>query len=97
MDQKITILIADDNEEFAKTLTNYIEKEEDMEVVTVAKDGNEAVKMIENVQPDIALLDVIMPHLDGLGVLEKVIELNITKKPTCIMLSAVGQDKITQM
>lgn len=96
MNEKITILIADDNAEFARTLTNYIEKEEDMEVVEVAKDGNEAVKMIEDVQPDIALLDVIMPHLDGLGVLEKVIELNISKKPTCIMLSAVGQDKITQ-
>ena len=96
MKEKITILIADDNAEFAKTLTNYIEKEEDMEVVEVAKDGNEAVKMIEDIQPDIALLDVIMPHLDGLGVLEKVIELNISKKPTCIMLSAVGQDKITQ-
>ncbi len=96
MNEKIRILIADDNAEFARTLTNYIEKEEDMEVVTVAKDGNEAVKMIENTQPDIALLDVIMPHLDGLGVLEKVIELDISKKPTCIMLSAVGQDKITQ-
>ncbi len=96
MNEKITILIADDNAEFARTLRNYIEKEEDMQVVEVAKDGNEAVKMIEKVQPDIALLDVIMPHLDGLGVLEKVIELNISKKPTCIMLSAVGQDKITQ-
>ncbi len=96
MSGKISILIADDNAEFARTLTNYIEKEEDMEVVAVAKDGNEAVKMIENVQPDIALLDVIMPHLDGLGVLEKIIDLNIAKKPTCIMLSAVGQDKITQ-
>ena len=96
MSGKISILIADDNAEFARTLTNYIEKEEDMEVVAVAKDANEAVNMIENVQPDIALLDVIMPHLDGLGVLEKIIDLNIAKRPTCIMLSAVGQDKITQ-
>ena len=96
MNEKIKILIADDNSEFAKTLTSHIEKEEDMEVVGQARDGNEAVKMIENVKPDIALLDVIMPHLDGLGVLEKTSELNISKKPTCIMLSAVGQDKITQ-
>ena len=96
MSEKISILIADDNSEFARTLTNYIEKEGDMEVIGAAKDGNEAVKMIENKQPDIAILDVIMPHLDGLGVLEKVLELNILKKPTCIMLSAVGQDKITQ-
>ena len=96
MNEKISILIADDNAEFAKTLTNYIEKEEDMQVVGIAKDGNEAVSMIKNVQPDIAILDVIMPHLDGLGVLEKVLEIDIPKKPTCIMLSAVGQDKITQ-
>ena len=96
MSEKISILIADDNSEFARTLTNYIVKEEDMEVIGVAKDGNEAIKMIENKQPDIAILDVIMPHLDGLGVLEKVINSNIIKKPTCIMLSAVGQDKITQ-
>ena len=95
MSEKIKILIADDNIEFARTLKSYIEKEEDMEIIGQAKDGNEAVKMIEDLQPDIALLDVIMPHLDGLGVLEKTLELNISKKPTCIMLSAVGQDKVT--
>ena len=96
MNEKTKILIADDNAEFARTLKSYIEKEEDMEVIGQARDGNEAVKLIEDIQPDIALLDVIMPHLDGLGVLEKTSELNISKKPTCIMLSAVGQDKITQ-
>ena len=42
------------------------------------------------------LLDVIMPHLDGLGVLEKIGKTAMSKKPICIMLSAVGQDKITQ-
>lgn len=52
--------------------------------------------MLTNTTPDILLLDVIMPHLDGLGVLEKIEESNISKKPLCIMLSAVGQDKITQ-
>ena len=52
--------------------------------------------MITNNEPDIALLDVIMPHLDGIGVLEKMNTISNDKKPTCIMLSAVGQDKITQ-
>ena len=37
-----------------------------------------------------------MPHLDGLGVLEKINESQMEKKPICIMLSAVGQEKITQ-
>ena len=96
MKNKITILIADDNPEFAKTLTNYIERDEELEVIAVARDGKQAVEMILNTEPDIALLDVIMPHLDGIGVLEKINEANMRKRPICIMLSAVGQDKITQ-
>ena len=96
MKNKISILIADDNPEFAKTLTNYIERDEELEVIAVARDGKQAVEMILNTEPDIALLDVIMPHLDGIGVLEKIKEANMRKRPMCIMLSAVGQDKITQ-
>ena len=94
MEEKISVLIADDNQEFSHTLTNYINSQEDMEVVGAAKDGNEAIDMINNKNPDVVLLDVIMPHLDGIGVLEKV--RTMTNKPICIMLSAVGQDKITQ-
>lgn len=96
MKDNLSILIADDNQEFSHTLSSYINGQEDMEVIAVAKDGNEAVEMISNTTPDVVLLDVIMPHLDGLGVLEKVNMINIDKKPICIMLSAVGQDKITQ-
>ncbi len=96
MKDKISILIADDNPDFARTLTGYIEEDDELEVIAIARDGKEAVEMIVNTQPDIALLDVIMPHLDGIGVLEKINEADMKKKPLCIMLSAVGQDKITQ-
>ena len=96
MKEKISILIADDNAEFASTLSSYIEKENDMEVLGMARDGNDAVEMAKELKPDIMLLDVIMPHLDGLGVLEKIFESDMENKPICIMLSAVGQDKITQ-
>lgn len=96
MKDKISVLLADDNSEFAMTLTGYIEKESEMEVIGIAKDGNQAVEMILNTQPDIVLLDVIMPHLDGLGVLEKVNQAHMSKQPLFIMISAVGQDKITR-
>ena len=96
MKEKTTILIADDNQEFAQTLAKVIQEQEDMEVIGIAKDGEEAVNMISNIMPDVALLDVIMPHLDGIGVLERVANISIDKKPICIMLSAVGQDKVTQ-
>ncbi len=96
MKEKITLLIADDNHDFSQTLARYLEKQEDMEVIGIAKDGVEAVDMISNTIPDIAIIDIIMPHLDGIGVLEKIQKMEPEKRPTCIMLSAVGQDKITQ-
>ncbi len=96
MKEKLNILIADDNQDFSRTLSSYINKQEDMEVIAMAKDGNEAIDMISNTMPDVVILDVIMPHLDGLGVLEKINMIKTDKRPVCIMLSAVGQDKITQ-
>ena len=96
MKEKIKVLIADDNMDFSLTLKNCLEKEE-MEVIGVARDGDEAYELIAKMLPDVAILDVIMPHMDGLGVLERLSNSpNIEKFPMCIMLSAVGQDKITQ-
>ena len=92
--EKIKIIIADDNLEFATTFEKFLNEEEDMEVVAVAKDGVEAYDKIIDLKPDVVLLDVIMPNLDGIGVLEKLNEGDFM--PTCIMLSAVGQDSITK-
>ena len=96
MNEKITILIADDNADFATTLVGHLSKENDMEVIGIARDGKEAYEKIIETKPDVLLLDVIMPYLDGLGVLEKLNTAKMEKRPTCIMLSAVGQTKITQ-
>lgn len=96
MREKITVLIADDNQEFSTTLATYLKNQEDMIVVGRAKDGNEALDMVSSLMPDVVLLDVIMPHLDGIGVLEQMNMIKLNKKPICIMLSAVGQDKVTR-
>ncbi len=93
---KIQVLIADDNREFGDILCEYLSDQNDIDVVGLARDGLEAVELIHQNAPDIAILDIIMPHLDGLGVLEKIAESNMEKKPLFIVLSAVGQDKITQ-
>ncbi len=96
MKEKIRVLIADDNMEFATTLKKYFDQKENMEVIGIAKDGNEAFEKILESKPDVALLDVIMPHLDGIGVLEKLNNVHLEKRPFCVMISAVGQDKITR-
>ena len=94
MKEKIKILIADDNSDFVSTLITYFNTQDDVEIVATAKDGQEAFNKIITERPTVALLDVIMPHLDGLGVLEKLIASNVNL-PICIMLSAVGQDTVT--
>ena len=96
MNNKIRVLISDDNNEFANTLSSFLEKDSAIQIMGIANDGEEALKLIEEIQPDVVLLDVIMPHLDGLGVLERINAMNLNNRPICIMLSAVGQDKITQ-
>jgi two-component system, response regulator, stage 0 sporulation protein A len=92
----IKVLIADDNVQFGQILKEYLEEQEDIDVVAVVKNGLEAVDAVQKHSLDIAIVDIIMPHLDGLGVLEKVQEMNGIDKPLFIILSAVGQDKITQ-
>lgn len=93
---RIKIVIADDNKEFSSILCDYLKGQSDFEVVGVAKDGMEAVKLVSSLQPDVLVLDIIMPHLDGLGVLEKINTTPNMPIPKVIVLSAVGQDKITQ-
>ena len=93
---KISVVIADDNKEFCNILNDYLLNQRDIVVTGVAKDGIEAIKLIQEKKPDLVVLDIIMPHLDGLGVLEKLNTMNIEPMPRIIVLSAVGQDKITQ-
>ncbi len=94
---KLNVAIADDNERMLRLLGDIIRTDEELEVVGTAKDGEEACKMIKDKEPDVVLLDIVMPKLDGLGVLDKVNhDLSIKKHPTFIMISAIGNEKITE-
>lgn len=93
---KISVLIADDNKEFCNILNDYLLNQRDIVVTGVAKDGLEALSLIQEKKPDLVVLDIIMPHLDGLGVLERMNTMKLDPMPRIIVLSAVGQDKITQ-
>lgn len=94
--KKMRILIADDNKDFCDCLSNYISKQDDMEIVSIAHDGNEAVTKIITDNPDVALIDGIMPKLDGIGVMEKLYAQGKTESTMCIMLTAITGEAITQ-
>ncbi|MEK3881535.1 sporulation transcription factor Spo0A [Paenibacillus sp. PL2-23] len=95
---KIEVLLADDNREFTNLLSEYISEQSDMTVSGVAYNGEEVIRHLEQSRnvPDILILDIIMPHLDGLGVLERLREMNLSPMPKIIMLTAFGQENITQ-
>lgn len=95
--EKLNVAIADDNERMLRLLGNIIESDDELNVVGTAKDGEEAYNVIKTKEPDVVLLDIVMPKLDGLGVLDRFNnDKTIKKRPTFIMISAIGQEKITE-
>lgn len=93
--QKMRVLIVDDNREFVGLLKEYLEKQDDIEVAGVAYNGVEALEVIGETQPDVVVLDIIMPYLDGIGVLERLEQQDADKRPKVVMLTAFGQESIT--
>ncbi|MCQ4085876.1 sporulation transcription factor Spo0A [Saccharibacillus sp. JS10] len=94
----IEVMLADDNRDFVHMLQEHISSQEDMTVTGVAFNGEEVLSLLRDAEraPDILILDIIMPHLDGLGVLEKLQSMDLNPRPKVIMLTAFGQENITQ-
>lgn len=92
MSKQISVLIADDNIEYGNLLQEYISQYEDICVKGIARDGLETIERIKELSPDVVILDIIMPNLDGIGVLEKVNEIKMQPRPMFVVLSAIGQD-----
>jgi len=71
---KIKILIADDHPVVREGLSTMLERQDDMEVVGTAEDGVAAVKMCEKTRPDMVLMDLRMPNLDGVQAMRQIAE-----------------------
>jgi len=95
MGKRIKIIVADDNRSFCQMLQNYLQDQEDLSIVGVAYNGLEAWELIQTKEPDLIILDVVMPNLDGLGVLERINSRTTIARPKIIMLTAFGQESLT--
>ncbi|AIY05323.1 stage 0 sporulation protein A [Planococcus sp. PAMC 21323] len=92
--EKIKIAIADDNRELVGLMKDYLNSQPNMEVVNVAYNGKTCIEMLESEAIDILLLDIIMPYLDGIAVLDAIKENDDLHGIAVIMLSAFGQESI---
>lgn len=94
MDKKIKILLVEDEEILLTALSEEL-KQEGFEVVG-AKDGAEGVEKAASEKPDLVLLDLVMPRLDGIGALKQMKEQDNTKDiPVVILTNLSDYDKIS--
>ena len=94
--EKIRLGIVDDNRDLCDKLRKNFEQCEDIEVRFIAEDGLCAIEQVKNVEVDVLILDSVLPHIDGIGVLEALNEMELRHYPHVIMISAFGQDIIIQ-
>lgn len=96
VNDKIKVILADDSEKIIEALEMAILNENNIQIVGIADNGVDVLNLIEKHQPDVVVCDVIMPTLDGLGVIEKVnnSELKLNKIPEFIFMSAMNSEKI---
>lgn len=92
----IKVLIADDNREFCELLREAIRQEDGLEIVGTANHGMEVLDFLTRQTPDVIVLDIIMPHLDGIGVLERLTQMEFEHRPKVVVLTAFGQETMTQ-
>ncbi|HLR75144.1 MAG TPA: sporulation transcription factor Spo0A [Virgibacillus sp.] len=91
---KITVCLVDDNRELVQMMDEYFSEQTDIEVIGTAYNGRECLEMLEELEPDVLILDIIMPHIDGLAVLNTLRGIERDHYPNVIMLTAFGQEEV---
>lgn len=85
--EKLNVAIADDNEKMTEVLGRMIEEDKELSLVGKAHNGEEICNIIREKQPDVVILDIIMPKMDGLSVMERCVHSMCAEKDSCVYRS----------
>ena len=91
MEKPVKVMIVDDNKEFCEILKDYFDRQDDCMISGIANNGLQALELLAQEMPDVMIIDLIMPHLDGIGVLEQ-LNAEYEERPKVIILTAFGQE-----
>ena len=90
--ERIRLAVVEDNTELRKMLTDFFSAKDDVELIGEATNGVDALELIEKLEPDVMLLDMIMPQMDGFETLKRIRSTAYAKKPEVIALTALCRD-----
>jgi two-component system response regulator (stage 0 sporulation protein A) len=88
-------MIADDNRDLSEVLSDYLELCPDIEIAGVSDNGSEAIELLNITKPDVLLLDIVIPGIDGLEVLHRIQSGNCWK-PCVFIMSALYSTEIRE-
>lgn len=94
--KKSKVLIADSDLTFCSELAEFLKQFDDVEVIGCVSDGREAFHKIVSESPDAVVLGIVMPNIDGLGVIRKINESGAEAKPSFIVVTAVNNNLLMQ-
>ena len=98
MSEKTTIVIVEDNPDLRRVMSDYLKSQDDLDVVGCASDASQALEMVRTMNPDVVLLDLIMPNADGftfLGWTQTPLSADTTEKPDYYTDSFTPNDSTT--
>lgn len=97
MKTKIKLLIADSNQELLTQMKSFFDGKSDIELVATASDGIDASEKIRRYTPDAVLMDIVLPQLDGIGLLKAINTLPRAHRPVVIVMSGAKREHVTNI
>ena len=90
--ETIHVIVTDDNVQLRDMIAQYLGEQSGIEIVGVAANGVEALRLVEEKKPEVLICDMIMPQMDGYTVLERLQGMRLERQPGVIALTALGRD-----
>ena len=91
----LNVAIADHNDQIRAALASQMQSDSELHLVGTAKDGFEAYNLIKQKEPDVMVIDLVMPRFDGLSVLDRAkSDASITKPPKFLILTSINNERI---
>ena len=97
MKNKIKLLIADSNRELLTQMKSFFDGKSDIELIATSSDGLDASERIRRYMPDAVIMDIVLPQLDGIGLLKEINSLPRSRRPVVIVLSGAKREHVTNI